>query len=141
MKRSARQRPHTTSKSEQMARVRRSGTAPELILRRALWRAGLRYRVNRKVDGARPDIVFLGPRVAVFVDGCFWHGCPKHGTIPNTNTVFWTQKIAANKERDVRDIIRLNESGWKVLRYWEHDLTDRLEEVIRDVLATVRGEG
>jgi len=107
-----------------MSRVRRSGTAPELALRRALWAAGLRYRLNmrHRLPGS-PDILFVGARLAVFVDGCFWHGCPEHGTQPKTRADFWAQKIARNRARDVEDDARLRAEGWRVLRVWEHEVT------------------
>lgn len=106
-----------------MSRLKRSGTTPEMALRRELHRRGLRYRVQVKVPGNNRrtiDIAFTRQRVAVFVDGCFWHGCPEHGTRPTTNSQWWEWKIARNQERD-RDTDRLlDEAGWASLRVWEH---------------------
>lgn len=106
-----------------MSRLKRSGTTPEMALRRELHRRGLRYRVQVKVPGNNRrtiDIAFTRQRVAVFVDGCFWHGCPEHGTRPTTNSQWWEWKIARNQERD-RDTDRLlHEAGWASLRVWEH---------------------
>ena len=87
-------------RSEVMKAVGRFDTAPELRLRSALWRRGLRYRKNYKMEGARPDICFLGSRLVVFVDGCFWHGCPDHYSAPKNNAAFWRKKLERNRERD-----------------------------------------
>lgn len=106
-----------------MSTLRRRDTKPEVALRRELFAAGLRYRVACPVPGQRRrtiDIAFTRARVAVFVDGCFWHGCPEHGTRPKSNIEWWTRKIAANQARD-RDTDRvLREIGWTSLRFWEH---------------------
>lgn len=105
-------------------RARRSrDTAPELLLRRAVHALGLRFRLQRRLaPGCRPDLLLVGRRVAVFVDGCFWHGCPVHGrTRPWTgpNAVLWEQKMARNKERDVRSTALAEQAGYRVLRVWE----------------------
>ena len=106
-----------------MARVRRSGTAPEIALRLALHRAGYRYRL-RGGEGlpGTPDIVLRRCRVAIFVDGCFWHGCHEHGTTPKTNTQFWAAKIVRNRQRDRQVNRSLKRLGWKVFRAWEHEV-------------------
>jgi DNA mismatch endonuclease (patch repair protein) len=108
---------------------RKRDTGPEMRLRRWLHARGLRYRVNYVIhtdDGrmARPDIALPSRRLAVFIDGCFWHGCSAHGTNPRTNSVYWTAKIDGNKSRDLRDNEALRESGWVVLRIWEHEAAD-----------------
>jgi len=104
-----------------MSRVRRRDTDLELILRRALWAAGFRYRLKNSLPG-KPDIVFKRARLAVFVDGCFWHGCPKHSTIPKSNTAFWKAKLGRNRERDIEVGRTLKRMGWKVIRIWQHEL-------------------
>lgn len=107
-----------------MARTGRRDTKPELELRRVLYSRGLRYRVDRPVlTGVRrrPDLVFIGSRVAVFVDGCFWHGCPEHATWPASNAAFWREKIEANRKRDADTNARLAAAGWTVVRVWEHE--------------------
>jgi DNA mismatch endonuclease (patch repair protein) len=116
-----------------MGRVRRHGTVPELALRRALHQAGYRYRFASGCElPGTPDIVLGKLKVAIFVDGCFWHGCPKHGTVPKTNTAFWTAKIQRNRQRDKRANLALRKLGWKILRVWEHELrADAAEIVIR----------
>lgn len=107
-----------------MRRQARRGTAPELALRRELHRRGWRYYVDRAPLPAkrrrRADLVFPRLKVAVFVDGCFWHRCPQHGTTPKTNTTWWTTKLDKNVERD-RDTDRdLRARGWTICRVWEH---------------------
>lgn len=122
-----------------MARVRQQGTGAEMELRRALHAMGLRYRVHvpllskpRRVA----DIVFPGPRVAVFVDGCFWHGCPEHATWPKKNADFWREKIEANRARDADTNSRLEQLGWEVVRIWSHeaaaDAAGRIARIVRE---------
>lgn len=119
-----------------MAAIRSSATKPELILRKALWRLGLRYRVNDKRLPGKPDIVFPKYRTVVFVHGCFWHGhqgC-KNFTIPKTNTDFWTAKILCNQERDKAILQRLKTMEWKVIIIWECELKGvHLSETISSV--------
>jgi DNA mismatch endonuclease, patch repair protein len=106
-----------------MKRTRGRDTKPELVLRSALHRLGLRFRVDRPVlpgSRRRADVVFAGARIAVFVDGCFWHGCPEHGTMPKANRRFWKEKLEANQDRDRSTDEQLEEVGWKVMRFWEH---------------------
>ncbi len=104
---------------------RRRDTGPELRLRRELHRQGLRYRVDAPLLAGsvrvRPDIVFSRARVAVFVDGCFFHVCPQHGNVPRRNTDYWVPKLHRNAERDERVTRALVEAGWKVIRVWEHE--------------------
>ena len=103
---------------------RKRDTGPELRLRRALWAKGLRFRVNYRVAvPGRPinvDIVFTRLRIAVLVDGCYWHGCPVHGSVPRANAAYWEQKIRGNIDRDRRVDSRLRDEGWTTLRVWEH---------------------
>lgn len=108
-------------------------TGPEMAVRSALHRRGLRFRVQ-----ARPlpelrrtaDVVFRPARVAVFVDGCFWHGCPKHGTQPTRNRAYWSPKIARNRERDRETDALLLDAGWLPVRVWEHeDVADAIERI------------
>ena len=104
---------------------RRRDTKPELALRRALHSAGYRFSVDLPLDlggvTARPDIVFTKRKLAVFVDGCFWHSCPEHGREPTTNTEYWEPKLASNRARDRRNEIALRKAGWQVIRVWEHE--------------------
>lgn len=117
---------------------RRRDTKPELRLRSEVHRRGLRYRVDVqpvRTIRSRADLVFTPVKVAVFVDGCFWHGCPHHRVAPKTNASYWTAKIEGNMSRDRRVTEGLEREGWTVLRIWEHE--DPLEAADR-VEATVR---
>lgn len=99
-------------------------TKPELAVRRAAHALGLRYRVDARPLpklNRRADLVFTGPRVAVFVDGCFWHGCPEHHTVVKANGSFWADKVRGNRERDADTDQLLEEAGWVVIRAWEHE--------------------
>ena len=102
---------------------RRRDTGPELRLRSALHALGLRFRVDRRPDPAiacRADIVFSRRRVAVFIDGCYWHGCPAHYVTPSTNRAYWTAKIEGNRRRDAATTTAIEAAGWRVVRVWEH---------------------
>ena len=113
-------------------------TGPELRLRSALHRRGLRFFVDRpplKGIRRRADIVFPRLRIAVYVDGCFWHGCPIHGTWPKRNAAFWRDKIETNRRRDADTDRRLVEVGWAVVRVWEHEAVD---QAVERVAATVK---
>ena len=112
-----------------MSQIRGRDTIPEVSLRKALWAAGLRYRLNFKLPG-KPDIVFPRSRVAVFVDGCFWHACPIHSTRPATNAKFWRKKIESNIRRDKEVNRQLEELGWSVIRIWEHEIRENLDGVV-----------
>jgi DNA mismatch endonuclease (patch repair protein) len=117
-------RPSSPEVSERMSKVRNKDTAAEMAIRSELHRRGYRYRVNLSVPEAgrsRPDIAFTKRRIAVFVDGCFWHKCPEHATSPRSNEQWWATKLDVNVRRD-RSIDRaLREAGWTVLRVWEHE--------------------
>lgn len=117
---------------------RHRDTGPELAVRRLLHSRGLRYRVSiapLKGLRRRADIVFTRQRIAIFIDGCFWHGCPEHGRSTfNHNTAYWPSKIAANKARDVNTTDNLTAAGWLVLRFWEHEAaTDVAAAIERSV--------
>ena len=110
-------------RSAVMARIRGSGNRSTELCLVALMRLHriTGWRRNHKLPG-RPDFVFVKERLAVFVDGCFWHGCPVHYIEPRSGTVFWRTKIAGNKARDRRNSRLLKKLGWRVVRIWEHDL-------------------
>nr|WP_263407600.1 very short patch repair endonuclease [Microbispora bryophytorum] len=116
-------------------------TKPELALRKAIHNLGFRYRVDvAPITGfrRRADIVFRGAKVAVFSDGCFWHGCPEHHRASQRNSDFWTRKIAENQARD-RDTDRvLTEAGWLVIRVWEHESPTQAAERVAAAVATRR---
>lgn len=127
------------TKSEQMARVRSRNTAPEEALRKALWAQGARYRLHARLPGT-PDLAFPSARLAVFVDGCFWHGCPKHYSSPVTNATFWAVKLARNLARDKSAENALGRLGWRVLRIWEHEIRESLGEAVERVLLQIAGK-
>ena len=105
--------------------VRRRDTAAEIAIRRLLHAKGLRYRVDRPVLGGtrrRADLVFAAARVAVYVDGCFWHSCPVHRSRPKSNAAWWAAKLAENRRRDKRTERQLSHAGWRVVRVWEHEV-------------------
>lgn len=123
-----------------MSAIRRRDTGIERHVRSMLHNQGFRYRVDMpiRLDGARPirpDIVFTRRRVAIFIDGCFWHGCPLHGRRPNIkNGHYWGPKIAGNVDRDARQTASLTGAGWTVLRFWAHDDPS---EILRAIASAV----
>jgi DNA mismatch endonuclease (patch repair protein) len=121
-----------------MSRIRGVNTKPEMLLRSALHAKGLRFRLHRRELPGSPDIVFVKARVAVFVDGCFWHGCPEHGTSPKTNRNFWSEKISGNRKRDKKASLELGTMGWKVVRIWEHDVRRNVPHAVMAIERTVR---
>ncbi len=125
-----------------MERQARRDTKAELVVRRAVWRRGLRYRVDlAPLSGSRrrADLVFTRARVAVFVDGCFWHGCPIHATAPKSNAAWWEEKLAANVRRDRDTEARLEAAGWHVVRVWEHEDPEEAAERIVAAVDAHRG--
>ncbi|UVF22803.1 very short patch repair endonuclease (plasmid) [Microvirga terrae] len=131
--------PSSPDASRRMARVRQKGTRAEIDLRRALHAKGLRYRLQvplltkpRRVV----DVVFPTARVAVFVDGCFWHGCPEHGSWPKSNADFWRDKIETNRMRDADTDRRLEAQGWRVVRVWTHEdareAAERIAQIVNE---------
>ena len=137
-----------TQRSALMARIRSRGNAStEAALARVFRAEGLtgwrRQQVVRGRDRAgepfraRPDFVFRGRRLAVFVDGCFWHGCPEHGSKPVGNRAFWREKFRANRARDRRDTRNLRGAGWTVVRLWEHELRVKRRGALLRKLARV----
>lgn len=123
-------------RSALMGRVRQKNTLPEVMLRRGLWKNGLRYRLHTRLPG-HPDIVFVKAKIAIFVDGCFWHGCPIHGKLPKTNTRYWAKKLADNKERDQRIDQELKELGFYVIHIWEHSIKKDLDNVVEYIAELV----
>lgn len=130
--------PSSAAVSAQMSRLGQRDTGPEMALRSELHSRGLRFRVDRApVQGvrSRADVVFGPEKVAVYVDGCFWHCCPLHGTMPKANAEFWERKLKRNRQRDAETGQALHERGWEVVRVWEHEkaleAADRVEDVLR----------
>jgi DNA mismatch endonuclease (patch repair protein) len=121
---------------------RRRDTTPELAVRRLLFAQGLRYRVDFAPGSnkrRRADIVFSRARLVVFIDGCFWHSCPMHGTQPVANSTYWAPKLARNAARDLETTAQLREQGWAVLRYWEHEGAGAIADDISKRLAAASG--
>jgi DNA mismatch endonuclease (patch repair protein) len=118
---------------------KRTETKPEVRLRSDLHRRGFRFRkdlaIPTELRKIKPDIVFTRAKVAVFVDGCFWHGCPEHQVIPGANPAYWVPKLRRNAERDHETNVALAEAGWTVIRVWEHEepeeAAERVEELVR----------
>jgi DNA mismatch endonuclease (patch repair protein) len=132
--------PTNPAVSKRMRANKKRDTSPELKVRSALHRRGFRFRVNSAIRAGavktRGDIVFAPIRLAVFVDGCFWHGCRIHGTDPQRNRAYWSAKLQRNRQRDGLVNSSLRQAGWIVLRYWEHsdpeNVADEIAAVIRD---------
>ncbi|WP_073846348.1 DNA mismatch endonuclease Vsr [Amycolatopsis sp. CB00013] len=140
--------PLNAGRSRNMKANRRSDTKPEVELRQALHRLGYRYRKDHRLDlpagvRVRPDIVFTRRKIAVFVDGCFWHVCPEHGREPTRNEWYWTPKLRRNIERDRLADAALADAGWRVVRIWEHEdvqgAVGRVREVIEHGFDAIDG--
>ncbi|MBT8225809.1 MAG: very short patch repair endonuclease [Dactylosporangium sp.] len=116
--------PLDAATSARFRRQARASTKPEVALRRELHRRGLRFRINHPELPGRPDVAFTRARVAVFVDGCFWHRCPEHGTAPRNNRDWWQAKLDRNVARDRAKDADLAGLGWTVLHVWEHEAPD-----------------
>ncbi len=110
--------------------MRRRDTAPELSLRRALHKRGIRFRVSLDTLPGTPDVVLVRPRLAIFVDGCFWHVCPDHAVIPKANREFWIEKLEENRARDRRKDVALTEIGWEPVHVWEHEDPEKVADVL-----------
>ncbi len=121
-----------------MSRIRGRNTSPELLLRQALTRAGLRYRIHYATPAGRVDVAFPREKLAIEVDGCFWHGCPEHYVRPRGRASFWAEKLTANVERDRAQTLALLAAGWRVLRYWEHEVATDVRTVAADILFRLR---
>ena len=129
-------RPPASSESvrKRFSAQKRTGTAPEMHLRRALFRAGYRYRVDYPVPGLprrKIDIAFPRQRIAIFVDGCFWHLCPQHSVPSKTNSAWWRDKLQENARRDHATNSALTTDGWRVIRVWEHQELEHALGLIR----------
>lgn len=123
-----------------MKKVRVRDTEDELAVRRLLYQMGYRYRVQYRprcpdIGRSSIDIAFPGCRIAVFIDGCFWHGCPVHGAIPKANSEWWSNKLSENKTSDLRVTTALKENGWTVLRFWTHENPKSIAKYIAKVVS------
>lgn len=126
-------------RSEVMSRVRSKDTGIEVVLRKLLYARGIRgYRVNYKKIPGSPDIAFTKFKLAVFVDGCFWHGCPLCYSRPSTNSEFWARKLEENRNRDILVDERLQKMGWQVLRLWEHEVEKNIEDCVSRITGLLK---
>lgn len=128
------------SRSEQMSRIHGEDTSPERVLSAALQARGVVFDAHARTPVGRPDIVIPSSHVAVFIDGCFWHGCPTHYVRPRTRTEFWSAKLIENTSRDVEQTRDLEVLGWRVVRVWEHEVFTSLPEVLELIERAMRGE-
>ncbi len=125
-------------RSATMKAVRSQNTSLELEIRRALWARGIRYRVNVRDLPGKPDIANKSLGLVIFVDSCFWHGCPEHGRIPKSHVDFWTAKISKNKQRDASITAQYQSMGWRIVRVWEHELESNLNKVVDSLVCIMR---
>ncbi|MGY4989484.1 very short patch repair endonuclease [Streptomyces nigrescens] len=134
----------SAARRKNMQAIRSRDTEPERLIRRLVHAQGLRYRVAAKpLPGLRrtADMVFRPAKVAVFIDGCYWHGCPEHYVPPKTNPGYWSDKVAGNIARDRDTDRRLREAGWTILRFWEHESPDACALQIAAVVSKRRAKG
>ncbi|MFF3122389.1 very short patch repair endonuclease [Streptomyces sp. NPDC057908] len=130
-------KPSSPDVSARMSRQPSRDTAPEVAVRKLLHASGYRYRLNERVPGMSRrtiDIAFTRARVAVFLDGCFWHGCPVHATQPKANAEWWRRKLDRNKARDTETTEHLMAAGWTVLRFWEHEAPSLVAERVAETV-------
>jgi DNA mismatch endonuclease, patch repair protein len=130
--------PSSPAASSVMRGNRKADTQPEVRIRKELHRLGLRFRKYLAIEAfdivVKPDVVFPSHRLAVFIDGCFWHSCPLHGTKPQTNSRYWAAKLARNQSRDAKVGERLSAAGWNVVRIWEHVPVDKAAALIQKAM-------
>ena len=121
-------------RSKVMASIRSKNTKPEITIRKLLWNEGIRYRIHSKSVFGTPDISIKKQKLAVFIDGCFWHGCKKCYKEPKSNVDFWRAKLKRNKERrrEVKKVLRNDE--WNVLEFWEHEINNNPKKILEDIL-------
>lgn len=120
-----------------MSKVRNKDSKIEILLRKALWAKGFRYRKNDTRYFGKPDIVLPKYETVIFVDSCFWHRCPKHYGAPATRKEFWNKKIKRNKERDKEVDRHYKEKGWNSIRVWEHEMDKDLNIIIGRIIQTI----
>ena len=124
-------------RSEIMRAVRSKDSKIEIAFRKALWKAGFRYRKNAKNYFGKPDIVLKKYKTVIFIDSCFWHGCKKHCRIPATNKKYWVAKIKRNRKRDKEVKQHYRKNGWKVLRLWEHQINNIQKNITDKALKNI----
>lgn len=124
-------------RSEIMRLVKSKETKLEQLFRQKLWNAGLRYTKHNENQFGKPDLMLKRKRIAIFIDSCFWHGCPEHLRVPASNRKYWISKIEGNKNRDKEVNAHYRKSGWRVIRVWEHQISKQLEEVVNRIFKVV----
>ncbi len=117
---------------EIMSKIKSKNTKLEIEFRKKLWNKNLKYRLHYKISG-KPDLVFVSKKIAVFVDSCFWHKCPKHFRQPKSRLAYWKPKIERNTTRDKKVNEMLKNEGWKVLRFWEHEIKKNPERCVKKI--------
>ncbi|MEX1112176.1 MAG: very short patch repair endonuclease [Candidatus Andersenbacteria bacterium] len=127
-------------RSEIMGKIRGSNTLMEQTFRKALWSHGIRYRKNSRNHFGKPDVVISKAKIVVFLDSCFWHGCPKHFIMPKSNLSYWKAKAQRNKKRDKEVMAYYKKAGWRCLRLWSHELkkADDVEKAIIKLTRTMK---
>lgn len=128
--RSYRPPPKNELVAAQMSRMPRESTTPEILFRRALHAAGFRFRIHRRDLPGRPDVVLPRAKLAIFIDGCYWHACEIHGTLPKNNREWWRAKFEENRKRDRRKDEALRALGWTPVHFWEHEAVEHMVEVV-----------
>lgn len=121
-----------------MQAIKNKDSKMELLLRKKLSEKGYRYRKNVSHLPGKPDIAFIGKKVVIFLDSCFWHGCRYHCRMPTTNVKYWKEKIARNKKRDKEINREYKKMGWTILRFWEHELKKTSDKVIKKIKAAIK---
>lgn len=121
-------------RSKIMSSIRSRNTQPEITIRKILWSHGKRYRIHDRSVYGTPDISFKNERIAIFIDGCFWHGCKKCYVPPKTNEMFWRNKMIENRKRRGIVTSRLENDGWRILSFWEHEIKNNPQKVVKSIL-------
>lgn len=134
--------PEKESTSRVMSANKAKNTTPEILLRKYLWKNGIRgYRLHWKNAPGRPDITFPGRKIAIFVNGCFWHRCPYcNPSLPKSNTDFWEKKFARNKARDKKKIEDLKKLGWRTLVIWECQIKDDIDSCVHAIYQLINNQ-
>ena len=125
------------NRSKVMASIKGKNTKPEVAIRKLLWKQGIRYRIHNKNIFGIPDISIKDKMIAVFIDGCFWHGCGRCYKEPRTNSKFWRTKISDNKKRRKKVRKYLKNEGWNVLEFWEHEVNSNSEKIISRIISNI----
>jgi len=124
-------------RSKVMSSIKGKNTNPEITIRKLLWKKGIRYRIHNKSIYGTPDISIKTDRIAVFIDGCFWHGCRRCYKEPATNTAFWREKIHNNKKRRLKVRKVLKKQGWYMQEFWEHQINSSPQSVIDSIIQNI----